>query len=248
MDIGPDVNKYTRARGIAGAEIRVAGGPNFRHITINGTGAILQDVKVRQALAMAHRSGGDRQGDARSARHRLRRRSATTSSCGTRTATRTTPAMSASTIRPVRRNCSTRQGGGSTATCGKKDGRTLEINCVIPSAVATSQTGIGADSEHARPDRREVEHQHGAVARLLREIHQARAVRLHGLLVDRHAVSRSARRGRSTRSRPSDREASWPSSRTTHASDRTKSIGCSPRRRRSSTVNGRSSWPIASMR
>ena len=53
MDIGPDVNKYSRARGIAGTDIRVAGGPNFRHITINGTGAILQDVKVRQALAMA---------------------------------------------------------------------------------------------------------------------------------------------------------------------------------------------------
>jgi len=33
--------------------VRVAGGPNFRHVTINGTGAILRDVKVRQALAMA---------------------------------------------------------------------------------------------------------------------------------------------------------------------------------------------------
>ena len=33
MDIGPDVNKYSRAKGIAGTEIRVAGGPNYRHIT-----------------------------------------------------------------------------------------------------------------------------------------------------------------------------------------------------------------------
>ena len=53
MDVGPDANKYSRARTIAGAEVRVAGGPNFRHLTINGTGTVLQDVKVRQALAMA---------------------------------------------------------------------------------------------------------------------------------------------------------------------------------------------------
>jgi len=53
MDVGPDANKYARARTIDAAEVRVAGGPNFRHLTVNGTGAILQDVKVRQALAMA---------------------------------------------------------------------------------------------------------------------------------------------------------------------------------------------------
>jgi peptide/nickel transport system substrate-binding protein len=52
MDIGPDVNKYQRAKGVSAAEIRVAGGPNFRHLTINGTSPVLQDVKVRQALAM----------------------------------------------------------------------------------------------------------------------------------------------------------------------------------------------------
>jgi len=53
MDIGPDANKYQRARAIAGVEIRVAGGPNFRHLTINGTSPNLQDVRVRRALAMA---------------------------------------------------------------------------------------------------------------------------------------------------------------------------------------------------
>ena len=53
MDVGPDANKFTRAKAIAGADVRIAGGPNFRHLTINGTGLILQDVKVRQALAMA---------------------------------------------------------------------------------------------------------------------------------------------------------------------------------------------------
>lgn len=52
MDIGPDANTYNRAGGIANVEIRTAGGPNFRHITINGTSPKLQDVRVRQALAM----------------------------------------------------------------------------------------------------------------------------------------------------------------------------------------------------
>jgi peptide/nickel transport system substrate-binding protein len=53
MDIGPDANKYRRARDISNVELRLAGGPNFRHITINGTSPNLQDVKVRQAVAMA---------------------------------------------------------------------------------------------------------------------------------------------------------------------------------------------------
>jgi peptide/nickel transport system substrate-binding protein len=53
MDIGPDANIYNRAKTIDGVEIRVAGGPNFRHIDFNGTSANLKDVKARQALAMA---------------------------------------------------------------------------------------------------------------------------------------------------------------------------------------------------
>jgi peptide/nickel transport system substrate-binding protein len=53
IDVGPDVNKLRRAEQAAGIAIRKAGGPNFRHITINGTGEILKDVKVRTALAMA---------------------------------------------------------------------------------------------------------------------------------------------------------------------------------------------------
>jgi len=53
MDVGPDANKYHRAKAIAGIDMRVAGGPNFRHITINGTTPILSDLKVRQAFALA---------------------------------------------------------------------------------------------------------------------------------------------------------------------------------------------------
>jgi peptide/nickel transport system substrate-binding protein len=53
MDVGPDVNKLRRAEGGAGIKLHKAGGPQFRHITINGAGEILKDQKVRQALGMA---------------------------------------------------------------------------------------------------------------------------------------------------------------------------------------------------
>lgn len=52
MDIGPDASKYARVKAFAGVDIRAAGSPNFRHITINGSSPELQDVNVRQALAM----------------------------------------------------------------------------------------------------------------------------------------------------------------------------------------------------
>ena len=53
MDVGPDVNKYNRAKDIEGVDIRMAGGPNFRHLTVNGTSENLRDVRVRQAMSMA---------------------------------------------------------------------------------------------------------------------------------------------------------------------------------------------------
>lgn len=53
IDIGPNASTYSRARAIAGVEVRTAGGPNFRHLTINGTSPHLQDVRVRKALAKA---------------------------------------------------------------------------------------------------------------------------------------------------------------------------------------------------
>ena len=53
MDVGPDVNKFNRAKDIEGTEVRMAGGPNFRHLTINGTSPVLQDVRVRRAMSMA---------------------------------------------------------------------------------------------------------------------------------------------------------------------------------------------------
>ena len=53
MDVGPDVNKLKRAQSTAGVTIRRSGGPNFRHVTMNGTSPILSDLNVRKAVAMS---------------------------------------------------------------------------------------------------------------------------------------------------------------------------------------------------
>lgn len=53
MDVGPSIDGYNKVKSLPGIELRVAGGPNFRHITINGQSPELQDVNVRRALAMA---------------------------------------------------------------------------------------------------------------------------------------------------------------------------------------------------
>jgi peptide/nickel transport system substrate-binding protein len=52
-DVGPDPAQFRRARGVAGGDVRQAGGPDFRHLTFNGSGPILRDVRVRRAIAMA---------------------------------------------------------------------------------------------------------------------------------------------------------------------------------------------------
>jgi peptide/nickel transport system substrate-binding protein len=50
--IAADANMYHRAQTIESAELRSAGGPSFRHLTINATSPVLTDVRVRRALAM----------------------------------------------------------------------------------------------------------------------------------------------------------------------------------------------------
>ena len=53
IDVGPDVNKLRRAETLPGIAIRKAGGPNFRHLTMNGQSEVLRDINVRRALALA---------------------------------------------------------------------------------------------------------------------------------------------------------------------------------------------------
>ncbi len=138
MDIGPDVNKFSRAKGIAGTDIRVAGGPNFRHITINGTGEILKDVKVRQALAMAI----DRAAIARALLGPLGIEPAT---LGNHIFMRnqtgyTDNSGDVGKYNPTRAAQLLDEAGWTLdGKVRRKGGRTLEITCVIPAAVTASR-------------------------------------------------------------------------------------------------------------
>ena len=51
--LATDASAYKRASSTKGGVVRVAGGPDFRHFTINGTSPDLKDLQVRQAIAMS---------------------------------------------------------------------------------------------------------------------------------------------------------------------------------------------------
>ncbi|HEY4410282.1 MAG TPA: ABC transporter family substrate-binding protein [Acidimicrobiia bacterium] len=53
LDVAADVNRLKRVESAPGITVHRAAGPDFRSITINGTGEILKDVNVRRALGMA---------------------------------------------------------------------------------------------------------------------------------------------------------------------------------------------------
>ncbi len=51
VDIGPDINFFTRAQSAAGVQVRKALAPNYRHITFNGRpGSVLADQQMRIAI------------------------------------------------------------------------------------------------------------------------------------------------------------------------------------------------------
>ncbi len=52
FDIGGDAGAYAQAEQVRGAQIRRAGGPDWRQLTLNTAGPILSDVTVRQAVAL----------------------------------------------------------------------------------------------------------------------------------------------------------------------------------------------------
>lgn len=50
FDIGSDPDAFQRATRVENAEVRKAGGPNFRHFTFNSKAGLLQDKTIRQAI------------------------------------------------------------------------------------------------------------------------------------------------------------------------------------------------------
>jgi len=53
FDIGSDPDAFQRAMRVENAEVRKAGGPNFRHFTFNSKAGLLQDKTIRQAIVYA---------------------------------------------------------------------------------------------------------------------------------------------------------------------------------------------------
>ena len=138
FDVGPDVNKYNRAKGIANADLRVAAGPNFRHITVNGTGEILRDVKVRQAVARAIDRGALARamiGPLGIQPQVLGNHIFMTNQAGYKDNSgdvgKYDPQAAGRMLDEA--------GWKLEGSVRKKNGRTLDITCVIPTAVATSR-------------------------------------------------------------------------------------------------------------
>jgi peptide/nickel transport system substrate-binding protein len=139
IDVGPNVNNMKRAEGIADVEIRRAGGPNFRHITFNGTSPILSDVNVRQAIAkaidrqtIADAMVGPLGGDHTKLDNHIFMRNQTGYQDNAGALSK--PDVKAANDQ-LQKAGWTRTGDTGTRT---KDGKPLEIRFVIPSGVATS--------------------------------------------------------------------------------------------------------------
>ncbi|MGI5203145.1 ABC transporter family substrate-binding protein [Spirillospora sp. CA-108201] len=52
MDIGLDADALQRVRGVPGAAVRRAGGPDWRNFTFNAAGPVLSDARVRRAVML----------------------------------------------------------------------------------------------------------------------------------------------------------------------------------------------------
>ncbi len=138
MDIGSDANQYLRAKGITGVQMRVAGGPNFRHLDFNGTSPMLTDVRVRRALAMAI----DRSAIARALlgpldlppkplNNHIFMRNQDGYQDNSGEVGKYDPAKAASLLDEA--------GWKLDGSVRKKDGKALTIKCVIPSGVAAAR-------------------------------------------------------------------------------------------------------------
>ena len=52
VDLGTDASAYQRAKGATNGVVRVAAGPDFRHLTFNATSDVMRDPLVRRAIAL----------------------------------------------------------------------------------------------------------------------------------------------------------------------------------------------------
>ena len=209
------------------------------------------DPAGRQSASGAgdgHRPDGDRAGRCSARSASIRSRSTTTSSWPIRPAIRTTPATSASTTRPRPRQLLDEAGWKLEGNVRMKDGKPLEITCMIPAGVATSTQ----ESELIQNMLAQV----GVTLKIntvptpdfFAKYITPGPVRLHGLLVDRHAVPDQLVEVDLRQADDAMPRASWTSSRTMRASGPTRSTSSSSRPSRSSIAPRRSRSPTTSTR
>ena len=142
FDIGPDPAAYKQAQGVQGAQVRKAGGPNFRHIDLGQKGA-MANLQVRQAVMLSL----DRVNDAKAMLSSLdwpatvlnshiwmNNQAQYKSTCGDYC------------NQDIAKADSLLEGAGyKKGSDGfyAKDGKVLSLNFVIPAGVATSATESG---------------------------------------------------------------------------------------------------------
>jgi peptide/nickel transport system substrate-binding protein len=142
FDVGPDPAAYKQAKGVANAEVRKAGGPNFRHIDLGQKGA-MANLQVRQAVMLSL----DRENDAKAMLSSLdwpatvlnshiwmNNQAQYKATCGDYCKTDVAKADSL-----------LEQAGYKKGSDGyyAKDGKVLSLNFVIPAGVPTSATESG---------------------------------------------------------------------------------------------------------
>ncbi|MFF7210122.1 ABC transporter family substrate-binding protein [Streptomyces sp. NPDC008238] len=137
FNVGPDSAAYKQAKEVKGADIRKAAGPNYRHVTFNGARGPLKDVKVRQAIMSALNrqaiAESDLQGldwDAKP----LNNHFFVTNQKGYKDNAAGIGVFDQAKAKSLLDEAGWKQGGEFRT----KDGKTLELDFVIPANVSTS--------------------------------------------------------------------------------------------------------------
>ena len=134
-----DPASYKRAKSAKNGVIRVAGGPDFRHFTFNGTSPNLSDVNVRQAIAMAINRNAINKADltglpwpARTMDNHF----LVNTQAGYKANAGTVGQYNPDKAKQMLDAAGWKQGSGGFRT---KGGKTLELRFVIPTGVAASK-------------------------------------------------------------------------------------------------------------
>ncbi len=183
-----DPASYKRAKSAKNGVIRVAGGPDFRHFTFNGTSPNLSDVNVRQAIAMSINRNAINKADltglpwpARTMDNHF----LVNTQAGYKANAGTVGQYDPEKAKQMLDAAGWKMGSGGFRT---KGGKTLDLRFVIPVGIAGEQAGRRADPGDAEGCRRQDRRPRRAERGLLRQVRHPGQLRHHAVLVARDAV------------------------------------------------------------